>query len=45
MGEDVIWKRRCTSKANDSLIFEGGLTHQLEGDILNIENRYRARRK
>lgn len=45
MGEEIIWKRRCTSKSEDSLVFEGELSHQLEGDALNIEGRYRARRQ
>ena len=45
MGDEVVWKRRCTSKGENSLMFEGELSHQLEGDVLNIEGRYRARRR
>jgi len=44
-GDNVIWKRRCISKTKDSLVLEGNLSHKLEGDELNIEGRYRAKRK
>ena len=44
-GDEVIWKRRCISKTADGFVLEGNLGHQLEGDVLNIENRYRARRR
>ena len=44
-GDHVVWKRRCISKTADGFVLEGNLTHKLEGDVLNIENRYRARRK
>ena len=44
-GKEVVWKRRCISKGKDLLVLEGNLTHKLEGDTLNIENRYKATRK
>ena len=43
-GDEIIWKRACISKREDTLVFEGGLTHTLEGDVLHIEGRYRAKR-
>ena len=44
-GDEVIWKRRCISKTKDSVVAEGNLGHKLEGDVLNIEGRYRAKRE
>ena len=41
----VAWKRRCISKTKSGFVLEGNLSHQLEGDVLNIENRYKAKRK
>ena len=43
-GEEVIWKRRCISMTENGIVLEGNLTHVIDGDELNIENRYRARR-
>ncbi|MBT3470218.1 MAG: DUF1080 domain-containing protein [Opitutae bacterium] len=44
-GKNIQWKRRCISKTKDGFVLEGNLTHQLKGDVLNIENRYKAKRK
>lgn len=44
-GEEVIWKRRCISKTANSLVLEGNLVHQLQGEILHIEGRYEAQRQ
>ena len=44
-GDEVIWKRRCISKAAERLTLEGNLGHKLEGDVLNIEGLNKARRK
>jgi hypothetical protein len=44
-GNNIQWKRRCISKTKDGFVLEGNLSHQLEGDVLNIENRYKAKRK
>jgi putative heme-binding domain-containing protein len=44
-GNNIQWKRRCISKTKDGFVLEGNLTHQLKGDMLNIENRYKAKRK
>ena len=44
-GENVVWKRRCISKTKEGFVLEGNLRHQLNGDVLNIENRYKAKRK
>ena len=44
-GDEVFWKRRCISKTTDSLTLEGNLGHKLEGGVLNIEGRYKVRRK
>ena len=44
-GDEVIWKRRCTSKAPNRLIFEGNLEHVLKDDELHIEGKYQAKRK
>jgi|GEM_PF-116056 len=43
-GDELLWKRRCTEKAADRLVFEGGLSHTLKGDTLHIEGRYEAKR-
>lgn len=44
-GDEVIWTRRCVSKTAERLTLEENLGHKLEGDVLNIESRYKARRK
>ena len=44
-GNNIQWKRRCISKTKSGFVLEGNLTHQLKGDVLNIENRYKAKRK
>jgi hypothetical protein len=44
-GADIIWTRRCTAKTENGLTLEGNLTHVLKGEVLNIENRYKATRK
>ena len=41
---EVIWKRRCTSKSVHGLTLEGGLQHILDGKVLRIEGRYTATR-
>ena len=45
LGDDVIWKRKCTAKTANGLTLEGNLTHVLKGEILHIENRYKATKK
>jgi hypothetical protein len=44
-GNNIQWKRRCISKTKDGFVLEGNLSHQLVGEVLNIENRYKAKRK
>ena len=44
-GDDVVWTKRVMSMSPDSATLEGGYTHVLNGDVLNIENRYRAKRR
>ena len=44
-GADIIWTRKCTAKTKNGLTLEGNLTHVLKGEVLNIENRYKATRK
>ena len=43
-GDEEIWTRRCVSKTAERLTLEGNLAHKLEGDVLNIEGRNKARR-
>ena len=42
--DEVIWKRRCTSRTAHGLTLEGGLQHILDGKVLRIEGRYTATR-
>ena len=44
-GDNVVWKRRCTSKDDSSAVFEGNLKHVLKGEVLHIEGQYEAKRK
>jgi hypothetical protein len=44
-GNTVVWKKRCLSKTETSIMVEGGLVHTLDGDILKIEGMYEARRR
>lgn len=44
-GNTVVWKKRCLSKTETSIVVEGGLVHILDGDILKIEGQYEARRR
>lgn len=43
-GDNVIWKRRCISKTENGMVLDGNLTHELKGDVLDIEGRYKARK-
>ena len=44
-GKDVIWTKKAASSTKNSVTLEGGYTHVLNGDTLNIEGRYKATRK
>ncbi|MGC6567865.1 MAG: PVC-type heme-binding CxxCH protein [Akkermansiaceae bacterium] len=44
-GDDVVWTKRVQSVTPNSATLEGGYTHVLKGEVLNIEDRYKAKRK
>ncbi len=44
-GDELIWKRPCTSQTTTTLTFEGNLKHTLKGDTLHIEGRYQAKKQ
>jgi hypothetical protein len=44
-GDELIWKRPCTSQSTTTLTFEGNLAHTLKGETLHIEGRYQAKKR
>ncbi len=43
-GNDVIWTKDVIASSPESVTLEGGYQHKLDGKVLEIEGRYRAKR-
>ncbi|HEX8914552.1 MAG TPA: DUF1080 domain-containing protein [Humisphaera sp.] len=44
-GDKVLWTRKCTAQTASTVTVEGGLTHELVGDVLKVEGKYEATRR